>query len=566
MNTTTIKLITFVAALLLSATVHAAGTAINETGEMPDASAILDARSTTKGFLPPRMTAVQRGAITSPATGLQVYQTDGTAGLYQYNGSTWSMVGSGSVSSVGLSMPDIFSVSNSPVTGTGTLTATLSSQAANTVLVAPNGSAGAPTFRTLTATDIPTLNQNSTGTAANVTGIVAVANGGTGTATGSITGTGALTFAAAGTNQNVTLSPSGTGYTLLNGGVGIGTTTPVAKLHLSGGDSTTSFTAATIALGYSTTGQYPHFIHTRHQANSASSNAIDFYTSDGTMAGVFPTNAILGMTITNGKVGIGTTTPGANIPAPLEVYAPDVPNLNVNTGGSSGNSRAQISMGKLAESNYWQIGTDTPKTNANNFYIFQNSAGVFRMIIDANGHVLFGTPVADPTYNRQNGVDIIPNGKISIRASASANAIDIGMDGTSGRHIDFYTDNGTRVAAGGISSNTSTTYYNATSDRRLKENITPTHFSLADLMNVQIVDYSFLSDATKTVQTGVIAQDLQLVYPGAVTEGSDDVNTKPWSVDYGKLTPLLVKAVQDLKTENDALKTRLLKIEKVLGL
>jgi hypothetical protein len=52
---------------------------------------------------------------------------------------------------------------------------------------------------------------------AAVTGTLAVAHGGTGTATGSITGTGALTFAAGGANQNVTLTPSGTGNTILNG-------------------------------------------------------------------------------------------------------------------------------------------------------------------------------------------------------------------------------------------------------------------------------------------------------------------------------------------------------------
>ena len=75
---------------------------------------------------------------------------------------------------------------------------------------------------------------NITGTAANVTGTVAVVNGRTVTTTGSITGTGALTFTAAGTNQNVTLTPSGTGYTLLNGNVGIGTTGPAAKLDVNG--------------------------------------------------------------------------------------------------------------------------------------------------------------------------------------------------------------------------------------------------------------------------------------------------------------------------------------------
>ena len=58
----------------------------------PDASAILDVSSTSKGFLPPRMTAAQRSAISSPATGLTLYQTDGTKGLYNYNGTSWNPV------------------------------------------------------------------------------------------------------------------------------------------------------------------------------------------------------------------------------------------------------------------------------------------------------------------------------------------------------------------------------------------------------------------------------------------------------------------------------------------
>jgi hypothetical protein len=57
------------------------------------------------------------------------------------------------------------------------------SKTANFILAAPNGSAGAPTFRAVVAADIPTLNQNTTGTASNVTGTVAFANGGTGETT-----------------------------------------------------------------------------------------------------------------------------------------------------------------------------------------------------------------------------------------------------------------------------------------------------------------------------------------------------------------------------------------------
>jgi LysM repeat protein len=75
---------------------------------------------------------------------------------------------------------------------------------------------------------------------AKVTGTLPVANGGTGTSNGSITGTGALTFAAGGSNQNVTLTPSGTGYTILNGNVGIGTTSPGQKLSVAGTIESTS--------------------------------------------------------------------------------------------------------------------------------------------------------------------------------------------------------------------------------------------------------------------------------------------------------------------------------------
>ena len=56
----------------------------------PDASAILDVTSNTKGILIPRMTQVQRLAIASPVTGLLVYQTDGSSEFYYYNGSIWT--------------------------------------------------------------------------------------------------------------------------------------------------------------------------------------------------------------------------------------------------------------------------------------------------------------------------------------------------------------------------------------------------------------------------------------------------------------------------------------------
>lgn len=63
--------------------------AINTTGAIANSSAIIDISSTSKGMLIPRMTAAQKTAVATPATGLLIYQTDGTAGFYYYDGSSW---------------------------------------------------------------------------------------------------------------------------------------------------------------------------------------------------------------------------------------------------------------------------------------------------------------------------------------------------------------------------------------------------------------------------------------------------------------------------------------------
>ena len=71
---------------------------ISTDNSSPDPSAMLDVKSTAKGFLPPRMTYSQRIAITSPPAGLMVWCSNcGTSGELQiYNGTVWTnMVGGG---------------------------------------------------------------------------------------------------------------------------------------------------------------------------------------------------------------------------------------------------------------------------------------------------------------------------------------------------------------------------------------------------------------------------------------------------------------------------------------
>lgn len=168
----------------------------------------------------------------------------------------------GTVTSVGLSLPSIITVSGSPVTSSGTLTGTLATQSANLVWAGPTtGAAAAPTFRSLVAADILAINLASSANG-GVTGNLPVTNLNSGTSAGATTfwrgdGTwtnplsslttgsfvltgngaggftntdmtystptltvpdafnlssgGAISLTAGGSNKNVTITPSGTG-------------------------------------------------------------------------------------------------------------------------------------------------------------------------------------------------------------------------------------------------------------------------------------------------------------------------------------------------------------------
>ena len=110
-------------------------------------------------------------SITVNGKGLVTAASSGTAPVT-------SVTGTSPVASSGGATPAI-----SLTAGYGDTLNPYASKTANYVLAAPNGTAGVPTFRAVVAADIPTLNQNTTGTASNVTGTVAIANGGTGQTT-----------------------------------------------------------------------------------------------------------------------------------------------------------------------------------------------------------------------------------------------------------------------------------------------------------------------------------------------------------------------------------------------
>ena len=169
------KILVFITILLWGAVAYAQdNVGIGTT--TPNSSALLDLTSTTKGLLPPRMTSAQRDAIATPASGLVIYNTSNTRYEY-YNGSGWtSLMG---LSSVGLALPSELTVSGSPLTSNGNITASWANQNANNIFAGPStGSPAVPAFRALVADDIPSLNASKINA-----GTFSVERGGTGAAT-----------------------------------------------------------------------------------------------------------------------------------------------------------------------------------------------------------------------------------------------------------------------------------------------------------------------------------------------------------------------------------------------
>jgi uncharacterized protein YaiE (UPF0345 family) len=116
-----------------------------------------------------------------------------------------------------------------------------------------------------------------------------------------------------------------------------------------------------------------------------------------------------------------------------------------------------------------------------------------------------------------------------------------------------------RVADSGNVTNTNNSY-GAISDIKLKENIIDSSPKLQDLLKVKVKNFNFIGSEEK--QIGVIAQELEEIFPAMIDESPDkdkdgnDLGTTTKSVKYSVFVPMLIKAIQELKAELDELKSK----------
>jgi|GEM_PF-3520745 len=102
------------------------------------------------------------------------------------------------------------------------------------------------------------------------------------------------------------------------------------------------------------------------------------------------------------------------------------------------------------------------------------------------------------------------------------------------------------------------TDWTATSDRRLKKAIRPLLDSLARIMAMRPVSHEWRAEkGPEGRYYALIAQELQLIEPSLVIEGEDGF----LSINYAKITPLLIGAIQDLQAQHDSLLNRVAKLE-----
>jgi hypothetical protein len=157
----------------------------------------------------------------------------------------------------------------------------------------------------------------------------------------------------------------------------------------------------------------------------------------------------------------------------------------------------------------------------------------------ATTHCPCGSAAALAAATAKHAINTKGTGGIGINVAASTtNPLTVGSSSSNG--------NGAYLAPAGV-------WVNA-SDRRIKENIKPIQYGLDAVQKLQPVSYDMVGTHEK--QVGFIAQDVFQVVPEVVGVPKDPA-TEHYGLSYGNMVAVTVKAIQELKADNDNLRAEI---------
>jgi hypothetical protein len=460
------------------------------------------------------------------------------------------------------------------------------------------------------AADFPTLNQNTTGTASNVTGTVVIANGGTGATTASaaltnlgaaplasptftgtvsgvtstmvglgnvdntsdinkpistatqtaldlkanlaspaLTGTPTAPTAANGTKttQIATTAFVNSGFLPLAGGTVTGDINGTAlTLNNNGGANTTTIGAGTTTGAVTIGGTGAQSIDvgtgaalktvTVGSSNSTSSTTLRGGTGTGAIT---LTPATAGTIVVGNTAGTGAITLGSSSAAQTTNVGTGAGASTVNIANGAGANTVTVGGTGGASATTIQAGTGNLNITSGNSPIIFNTNGTEKMRLLTDGTLCVGTTTASGFGSR-----------FMIRHTGGTDNGLIVQNSNTNSSYALVTVSSTGALIGGVTVTSTGTGFATTSDYRLKKDFKD--FDGLSLVNkIKMYDYAWKSDDSRMF--GVKAHELQEVIPYAVFGEKDgvDADGKPkyQTVDYGKLTPILIKAVQEQQVE-----------------
>ena len=301
-------------------------------------------------------------------------------------------------------------------------------------------------------------------------------------------------------------------------GLGIGTTSPTDKFNVVVGSNgnNTRLDGPTSGLIFQT-----------------NATTVDIISYGGTTPAYrtlnFSASASTNMTITTaGNVGIGTTSPSGL----FEVKGGSI----ILNSTSAGNHVFSFALNGTEVGQIYH-GSDNINFYAGTSNYLRFSAGsAERMRITSGGDLIIGaTSTSSPS--------------IYISPDSGGGALYKNTNSTNSRTAAYFQINGTTV--GTISTSGSSTTYATSSDYRLKTDYKD--FSGLDLVSkIKAYDYEWKSDKSRSY--GVIAHELQSVINYAVTGVKDGEQMQ--GVDYSKIVPVLIKAIQEQQQQIEQLKNK----------